>query len=317
MTLPASGPISLGNFNQELGRASPYTQTISMNDDYTRRAAQASLTSGAGFSLSQGFSKSWIFNYTIPANITSGILWTLATAAGWDGVRPLVATTSGNIGTIGVGYYAFSIYGSYPNGVKLINNHIISGAGGNGGPGHYWPAYGSATTSPPSGGTYTLNPTGSAGGPALYVGTTATIVNNGTIQGGGGGGGGGYNGDYPFGGSGGGGGAGIPAGTGGACQVYLTVYDYGSWSYTDTHNRPGSSGSLTAGGGGGPGGYVGGYGDDRYGNHGGNGGGPGASGGGNVYGRVGTGAGGGSGVAVIGNANITWSTTGTRYGAIT
>jgi hypothetical protein len=57
MTLPSSGVITLAQVNQELGRASPYNQTISLNDTVVRTLFRK--PSGA-ISLSDGYGKQYI-----------------------------------------------------------------------------------------------------------------------------------------------------------------------------------------------------------------------------------------------------------------
>jgi hypothetical protein len=314
MTLPVSpDAISLSYVNTELHLAA--TAIISMNDS----AVRTLFGKASGIiSLSDGHGKSNEFPFTINGG-TNINLRTAALAAGWNGINKVIMTNTGIIAAASTGTNALTVNGSFPNGVTLINNNLISGAGGAGGVGSYWPSYGTQFYGAvPSGGSYSLDTTGGAGGPALSVSTELILYNNGTIQGGGGGGGGGYPGDYWFGGSGGGGGAGIPAGNGGVCQIY--IYNAGddknpaSWS--DTHNRYGTAGTWSSGGSGGPGGYIGGYGDNRYGNHGGSGGAPGSVGGSNVYGRQGAGPGGAGGAAIVGNAYITYGAFGTRTGAL-
>ena len=311
MTLPVSpNSISFNQVNVELNRTG--TLSLSLNDSIVR--ALFGVASGT-ISMSNGHGKSNVFVFTLASGYSID-LRNAAIAAGWNGTSRVQATTSGNIGAANTSSYALIVTGSFPNGVTLINNHSIVGAGGLGGRGHYVSAQGSENT----GGTgYSgLSSTGGAGGPALNATVALTLQNNGTIAGGGGGGGGGYHGDYPFGGSGGGGGAGLPAGLGGRAQRYVTVTinNYGATQQNDTHNTAGSGGTLTAGGSGGPGGYIGGYGDNRYGNHGGVGGGLGSSGGGNVWVRQGTAAPGAGGAAIVGNGNITYTATGTRSGSI-
>lgn len=333
MALPSTGPISFGNntgdtttqsVNRELGRASPFQQNLSMGDTVLRTLFGVS--SGA-ISLAQGYGKSNMFYCTLPST-SNVIAYNIATAQGWNTTSPITFTTSGNIWASSTGYYALQFSGSYPNGATLVNNHIISGAGGAGGNAHYASPWGTVTygVQPPAYGG-PAGPSGSqglAGGPAIFVSTLSVILikNNGTIQGGGGGGGGGYNGNAPFGGSGAGGGAGIVGGAGGTGQIYMyypavtgTEYNVGSPAgWQDSHNRAGAAGTTSAGGTGGPGGYDAGYGDNRWGNHGGNGGAPGQPGGGNVYGRVGTGGVGAAGTSINGLNRVTWLPVGTLLG---
>ena len=63
MTMPASGALNMGgtsspvSVNFELGRASPYQQTVSMNDTNVRILAGVSGTSGASWSMNSLYSK--------------------------------------------------------------------------------------------------------------------------------------------------------------------------------------------------------------------------------------------------------------------
>ena len=129
-----------------------------------------------------------------------------------------------------------------------------------------------------AGGNY--SDSGSPGGPALRAQAALQITNGGTIGGGGGGGGGNYSGW-----SGGGGGRTGRVNSGGG-QGYQDAGGIG------TFNGAGQGGYYEGGAGGNWG---------SSGNMGGGGGGQGGAG----------------GAAVVGNSNITWETTGTRYGAIT
>lgn len=134
-------------------------------------------------------------------------LITKATAAGWNGTDPLIATVTVNggvvIGSSTLGA-AFAI-GSLPAGssVILTNNGYIEGKGGTGGTGGTL-AHGAGFD-------------GTSGGLALSIGYATTVVNNGVIGGGGGGGGGASTAsDGDSGGDGGGGGQGRNGGPGGA-----------------------------------------------------------------------------------------------------
>ena len=173
--------------------------------------------------------------------------------------------------------------GSFPVGsrIYLVNNGIITGAGGNGGQGA------------PVGGT-TGATAGTSGGTAILTNVPMVIENNGTIAGGGGGGGGGgaqattvtgsksTSTTYDSG-DGGGGGAGIIAGTG---------------------SGGGSSGTSTTGGAGGTSGVNGGAGGNR-----------GAVGKNGVQGNYKvSGAGGAAGYSISGISNVTIDVTGTILG---
>lgn len=64
MTMPSSGPLNMGgtsspvSVNFELGRASPYNQTVSMNDSVVRSLAGVSGTSGTQWSMNSLYGKS-------------------------------------------------------------------------------------------------------------------------------------------------------------------------------------------------------------------------------------------------------------------
>lgn len=344
MALPGSGPISLGNntgdtttisANRELTKASPYQQTISMNDSDLRTLA--GVPSGT-ISFANLIGKAYTFFVSF-AGGTNVDLRTTAIASGWDGVRPLVVTNTGNITSASTGSYALTISGSFPNGVSFINNGTIVGRGGAG-------ANGASIDQTNSRGFWSGYPryaaAGGAGGPALNAATAVTITNNGTIAGGGGGGGGGSGGAYQentksgfvyialHGGGGGGGAGNGSAGSG----IY---WDHG----TPVNPGDGGVGSVSAGGGGGGGQPYPNSGSYYriYSGNGGSGGGYAASGasgtswyspngysigvnpsGGSwVWGGAGVpaSAGGAGGAAVNGNGNISWAATGTRYGSIT
>lgn len=293
MPLPASGPISFNNINVELGVAGT-TQASLGQTSYRTLAGVAS----GQISMSNFYGKANTFAFTISSNQTNANLRTLALAAGWDGATRPVATIAA-----GVYLYAtdtatpaLTINGSFPAGVSLVNNGLIYGRGGNAGGGG---------TGNGSGGS------GAGGGNALTASVAVSITNNGTISGGGGGGGGGggaysYDGKFAVPISGGGGGGG---------RVNASGASGGQSGSTTGGN--GTAATLTAVGSGGGGGPYSPY----YGGSGGAGGNNAASGssGSNGYGNFGAGsggAGGAGGSAIVGNSNITWVTTGTRYGAI-
>ena len=309
MGLNASGPISLGgstvgqSVNLELGNAA--TTQISLGQSTVR--SLAGVASGA-ISLDNLHGKSSTFSF----NLTSGSnlnLRTQALSAGWDGNAYVIATIpSGNtIQSASTGSAALTIDGSFPAGVKLINQGTITGRGGNGGNGGNC-----------SGSTTVAGSIGFAGGTALLVTISASVDNgSGVINGGGGGGGGGgaayhaaktYT--YGCGGGGGGGGFGVSSGaTGGSATGASANYPGGS----------GSGGTLTTNGGGGAGGNSG---SNAYAGSGGSGGLTGSTGstGGSGYSVSGNakagGSGGAAGSCTSGNANITWIATGTRNGPL-
>ena len=65
------------------------------------------------------------FTLTPGANVD---LRTQALAAGWDGAKPVIATLNGAITSSSTATPALTITGSFPGGVKLINNGTITGA---------------------------------------------------------------------------------------------------------------------------------------------------------------------------------------------
>ena len=278
MTLPASGPLSLSAVNTELQLSS--TATISLNDTLVRTLFGAS--SGA-ISMSSGYSKEYMKSIAISANQTNLDLRTYALANGWSTSQLLQVTVNGGIYLLAssTSASALTVSGSFPSGVRLINNGVIVGYGGAGGSG-----------SPNSAGA-----AGAAGGTGMSISSAISITNNSTIAGGGGGGGGGAGNTFGdnYGGGGGGGGATLGGGGGGGG---------GSGPGTGT-GTGGGAGTLTAGGGAGgsryaPGGVGGGYGAAGA---------NGASGN-----RGGGGAGGAAGNYVNGNGFVTWVATGTRLG---
>lgn len=129
---------------------------------------------------------------------------TEAALAGWDGVSKLNVTVEIGEGVVvggAAGVPALYFPASIPGGsiCKLINNGVIAGAGGDGGPGSNYEL--------PAGAA------GKNGGAALVTDIPLTVDNAGIIGGGGGGGGGGGDGHRKTRQSGsGGGGAGAPPG---------------------------------------------------------------------------------------------------------
>jgi hypothetical protein len=155
------------------------------------------------------------FIATISSNTTSYNLVTAATAAGWNGVAPIIAniTINSGVSIAGTGdttSSAFLLTSTIPTKsiITLTNNGTIYGAGGSAGynviGGYYQEAgnadgagYGGDVPNNPygdSGGYPPYNGTSGGGGyTAIYMTTNCTfnIYNYGTITGGGGGGGGG------------------------------------------------------------------------------------------------------------------------------
>jgi hypothetical protein len=264
------------------------------------------------------------FPFTIASNITNANVYNLAKTAGWDANNGLVVATINSgviVSSSSTGAYAMEVNGGFYGGVKIVNNGLIVGRGGDGASGGTAYAYNSG---------YAGNP-GSGGGPALLVGVPASVKNLGTIAGGGGGGGGGgatggvsyytYVAGYSYpnrayyatgtyyyttGGGGGGGGIGGSAGGGGGGAASSNYPAVGA---------AGAAGSTTSPGGGGAGGALGftagsGAAGGTYGSSGGTG----SSGNGNIVNYPG-GSGGGGGTAIQGYSKISWQAFGTIYGA--
>ena len=302
MTMVSSGPISLGgtatsgglnqSINVELGYSG--TAQISLNDSAVRTLL--AVPSGA-ISLNNAYGKANAFTLTISANQTNANLRTLAVNAGWNQTVKVNATINSGIyvSSNSTATPALTVSGSFPGGVTLTNNGFIVGMGGAGGPGN--------------------TGAGSAGGLALSVSTAITIDNtNGTVAGGGGGGGAGNNGQWTDGGevpqtytTGGGGGG------GGRSSNAANSAGGAGGGGTNGNGASGNPGTVSAAGTGGAGATG-----TQNGGTGGTGGGWGTSGStGGASNQGAGGAGGSGGGAVSGNANITWTATGTRLGAIT
>jgi hypothetical protein len=305
MPLPNIGSsISLSQVNVELGLSS--TATISMNDSAVRTLFGVG-GSGTAISMDQGFGKENIFAFSIASNTANVDLRTSALSAGWNGTTKVQCTINSGVVVFSnsVGSYALTISGSFPGGVSLINSGVIVGRGGNGGAGAAMNNFSSFGANGGDGGT--------GAGPALNVSTAVSITNNNIIGGGGGGGGGGRGGAFGPGcgfspGNGGGGGGGIGGGTGGAGR--------GPSGWGDAPSGPGGAGTITAAGGGGsPGGGSGNQSGGAGGSYGASGNtGNSTEGGWSTF--RGPFSGGAGGAAVVGNGNITWVSTGQRYGSI-
>ena len=254
MTIVASGTITMGNLNTEMGYSA--TATISLNDAAMRTLSGTG--SGTAVSLSTFYGKANVFNFnvTITSNTTDYNIKTAAIAGGWNQTTAMNATITINTGIYvyasTTGTYGMQTGVTFPAGSKLaiINNGFIVGHGGSGGSG--------ATTG-----------AGTGGGPAFLASNAVSITNNGTIGGGGGGGGGCSSGFA--GATGGGGGGGIVLGPGGGAGG-------GGAGGAGTLSAPGAGGTGGAGPGGAGGGYgaAGGAGGTNYTNIGGAGGGGGA-----------------------------------------
>ena len=221
------------------------------------------------------------FIQTISADTSNYNLRNAAVAAGWDQVKPLIATVTINSGIV-VSASTTSVAGfdtgsSIPAGssLKLINNGYICGMGGRGGG--------------------NVSGAAQAGGVGLSASFPLAVTNNSIIAGGGGGGGAGLSNNV--------------GGGGGRTGRTNTVAAEGS-------NDNGQVGTFSKGGDGAYAAVGGTTGPGVDSDGGGSGGGWGAAGGngGETFGVYAAGAG---GAAVSGNTHITWIAAGTRYGALT
>lgn len=172
--------------------------------------ARRAVAAAQGFGLTS--TNTFSFIVTISSNTTSYNLGTQATAAGWNGVAPLIAniTVNSGVSVNGTGdttSSALILPSTIPTKsiITLTNNGSIYGAGGAGGRTNYAGIYQQAgnVAGNGTGGSNGYNPygdanpaiggsAGGAGSSAIYVTTDCTfnIYNYGTITGGGGGAGG-------------------------------------------------------------------------------------------------------------------------------
>jgi hypothetical protein len=172
MTLPASGQISLTDVYYEIYGIGNLYPPISLNDQIIRDLFGKS-TANSQISLSDGYGKTYVFNYTISSNSSKINLRSLVDAAGYNQFGPVVIT-------INSGVYIWSddvtipalTTGSFSSTLTIINNGYIMGCGGDGG-------------------VYTNS--SKAGGNAISLNVNTSIENNSYIGGGGGGAGGAYN----------------------------------------------------------------------------------------------------------------------------
>lgn len=274
----------------------------------------------AGIHQTLFVSPGFFFDAILAADTANYNVHDAALAAGWDGEQTVYATVKVNAGvTIGSSSTALASFvrGAFPESsiIKLLVEGSIIGRGGDGGEG----GNGQGVS-------------GHSGGPALDSSAGPMVVDSSGVIAGGGGGGGGGNSNYNSVSSGGGGGGGRGSSPGiGGLRGTGTTYNGVS----------GSNGSNSSGGNGGVGGYaLGGAGGAGNALSSGGNGGPGLDDGGTGPGGGGGGGGGGghgqpgglggpagvyfpinslggaAGPAVIGNSNITWVSTGTRYGSI-
>lgn len=175
MTVKASGSLGLQtDIVAEFGGAAPHSLgEYYRNGAYVTDNNTSVPTSGTiKYSFFYNTVKQFIFS--ISSNVQQADLRTLALAAGWDGVAPIVANISAGVylwsDNIAVG--GLTVPNTIPSQVIINNYGYIIGRGGDG-------AIGSAV--------------GQDGGPALVSAKSGLIINNkagGYIAGGGGGGGG-------------------------------------------------------------------------------------------------------------------------------
>lgn len=286
MALQSSGEISLSQVNIELGLAA--TNTISLDDTDVRSLAAVS---SGDISLSRLHGKSRgpvVKNISVTSNQTDFNILNFATANGWNASMKLALTINSGIYLLAssTSSYALNIPASFPNGLDIINNGSIIGAGGAGG--------GGSNNSSTSAGL------GLNGGNSIYCGQYFSLVNNGIIgSGGGGGGGGGGSSSFlrGYGGGGGGGGAGSITSSGGLGGAGRTVV-----------GQPGGVGNLSTFG---IGGVAGAGGSAGNGGNGGFFGKNGSAGSLNLFG-----AGGLAGTAIVNSGNCNRIVTGTIYGSL-
>jgi hypothetical protein len=312
MALQSSGAISLNDIQTEFGGTNP----ISMSEYYRGGSFVTDNntgvpTSGAiDFNDFYGTSKQ--FSFTISTDTQEANLSTLATAAGWDGIKPVNATISSGVylwaDDTAVG--GLTIPSSMNGLVTLTNNGYIIGRGG--------------------------DSDGNDGGPALVnnaTGVTLTNASGAYIAGGGGGGG------SPNGGGGAGGGDSLGSYAtryGGAIGQAGQVGNGGGNAYhggsggnfrnnssNDFYNPIGSGGgrilsSVGADGGGlcNPGTFGYGGGAGGVGNNAGSTGCNNGTGGGGGWGAAGGKSGGAGGAAISGTAIATYTNNGTVYGTV-
>lgn len=311
MALPSSGELKISDIASEFGDTAPHSMS-----EFYRGGGLVPDSSGNSAVPTSG--QIGIGNFYNAANRASIPLVISSNTQNYDvysnrgpsyiaGNSDITVTINPGVfvGSSTTPTYALSVPGSFTSGdtVRIVNNGVIIGRGGNGGPGAHSSAqiYNGAA--------------GGTGGRAVYVNFPTTIDNNGTMAGGGGGGGGGAadgivtprppktGGPYStyYGGGGGGGGAGYPGGSGGSGGSGLLP--------VASPGNPGSSGTTSSGGSGG--------GAPGAGGPGGAGGGRGANGSaGTNAPRGNPGPGGTRGYYLVGSPFVTYESTGTRSGLV-
>lgn len=316
MAIRSSGPISFSDLRTEAGSSG----AISLGDGQVRDIIGAI----NNVSMSNAYSKTRDFTFTIAAGSTRRFITTLAYDAGWLGTGNLVATLPQ--GTVS----SSLVTGQNPWGtLSLYNSGFITGSGGNGGLGG-----GGVVNSGAFSMTVNSGAPGGGGQDGLIVSTPSTnrvqrqvnVINYGTLAAGGGGGGGGNPqaagnpGDCDgVGGGGGGGGQGLVVGNGGGGGTVSITNGGGTAVNGNAGSAPGLPATTAGGAGGSPGSPP------RYGQWVGGAGGTGGSlgaageaGGGNAAGWQYQGAGGAAGAAIRFNTNINgfFGNYGTVIGAV-
>ena len=311
MATPGSGPISLGDIRNEIGRGGPVSFADGDVQDLLGSTSDLNLAQARGGKT---------YNFTVNTNGFGpfSYITDIAYVAGWAGTGNLTVVNNGTI--TGPIYTGSNYWGD----ITFVNNGTVMGYAGSGGNGASVTVDSNAFNSTAYGWQ-----SGQYGGSGIFsfspvnnrVQRTNHMYNYGTIASGGGGGGGGCCAGWGFagncdaaGGGGGGGGQGIAynsySGAGGAGGA-ASVIDGAGGAY------PGGAGGASWQNSNGPGGAGAG---DNYGKHtgdGGNGGTLGASGiagGNNTPGWGYLGQGGAPGYAVSGYNNWTWHATGTIIG---
>lgn len=224
MVLPLNN-LSFSQINTELGRSS--NATISLNDAEVRKLAAVggtgqSTTSGTSM-VAGGLRGHSRVKKTITGTYTTTDLLTLLSpqySAAGKTYCTAVIDAGAVIGATNTSSYALTLNGNAGDVIEIVNNGIITGAGGDGSSG------------------YSGN--GADGGNALNATFPTFITNNGSIWGGGGGGGGGA--------AGGGGGL-LWSGAAGGGAGYVP----GNGVINGTISAGGGSGGAGGGAGGGPG----------------------------------------------------------------
>lgn len=164
----------MNDLNKELGLASPYNQTISLNDTLVRTLV-GKPTPASTISLSDGYNLSSTSKFTA-SNTNTVNIYDAAVAGGWNKSSAVEYTIPAGvyIWSDSTATAALSTGGPFPGGLTIINKGYIMGKGGTGASGTGGAGYNNAMV----------------GGPAMNLSTNVTIDNRAGYIGGGGGGGG-------------------------------------------------------------------------------------------------------------------------------